>query len=511
MAKKFRTVRTFARTATKTQEKRLIENAKRLYDDPSLILPESTTDECERYFAKIQKRLEKIHRFRDDTAKLEKLSNKKGLEGALAGTLLLAQSEKAPYLASMKFPTGDVVYAQRGKANKEKLIAMQYLNDPILRLLGIQDIAMKKRYHVYSWNDGFVCTGLNAQPPKEFVTFALSKLGLSQKNNICSCKHISSENIMKKDVLKHYYLRIHWKPADLIIALCEDCAKTSKNSLFSLSKYFLAPELSKDFDIDVVAQVVKHKDPEPTHETQFLDEYLSGQITDYELIQKNVKQQKETLEQSEERLFVLDGISYGSDVQQFLDKLKPDKNERAGLEHILEKIEEPLIVSKTTPNKILEMYWDDYGKEVIESMIDDTEMAESFSRLDDTPSNILKLVMEYQDRQQILAQLPRYESLPPLAKYADNVARTYKTFGEKKTIKEIDKRPDNPKGKSLAYAFLLVFGKGKDVKWKFSSVEIEYGEFLQEYAKKLLDATPKKYNKALQELLTASGSNETIN
>ena len=110
-----------------------------------------------------------------------------------------------------------------------------------------------------------------------------------------------------------------------------------------------------------------------------------------------------------------------------------------------------------------------------------------------------------------MSQLPKYKTLPPLANFADHIARTYKTFGEKETLAEIKKRPDNPKGKSLSYAFLLVFEKGKDKKWKYSQIEIEYGEFLKKHAKKFLDSSPKKYHKTLQELLTASGSSENIN
>ena len=118
--------------------------------------------------------------------------------------------------------------------------------------------------------------------------------------------------------------------------------------------------------------------------------------------------------------------------------------------------------------------------------------------------------MNYKERQKVLSQLPNYKSLPSLAKFADSVARTYKTFGEKETFVEIKKRPDNPKAKSIAYAFLLAFGKGQDKKWQYSQIEIEYGEFLKEYAKKLLDSKPKGYNKALKDLLTASGSEEKI-
>lgn len=510
MVKKMRRVRTFARTATKSQEKNLIENAKKLRDDPFIILPECTEDSCKKYFVKIRKRLEKISRFKDDADKLEKLSNKKGLEGAFAGTLSLAISGKAPYLGVVKFSMGDITYAQRGKAEKEKLIAVQRFDDPILRLLGIKDLAFKKVLYVYSWNKGFVCTGVKASPPKEFIDFIANKIGFSFKNNVVFCNHVNPEKAKNKDFLKKYYLRINWKSTGMIIAICEDCAKSTKNTMFNISKYMLVPDLSDDFEVDVVAQAVKHKDPSLKHETKYLQDYLSGKLTDYDFINKNVKNQEETVKQSEEKILVLNGVSYGSDVQGFVDALKPNKYEKLALEFILEKIEEPLVVSEVNSNKILEMYWDQNGKEFICSVIDDENMADSLFNLDDTPSNILTMVFEYRNRQEILSQLPQYDSLPPLASFADNIAKTYKTFGKKKALGEIKKRLDNPKGRSLAYAFLLTFKKGEDTKWQYSKEEIEYGKFLKEYAKNLLDAKPKKYSKALQDLLTASGSDEKI-
>jgi hypothetical protein len=103
-----------------------------------------------------------------------------------------------------------------------------------------------------------------------------------------------------------------------------------------------------------------------------------------------------------------------------------------------------------------------------------------------------------------------YKSLPPLATFADTVARTYMTFGEKKALVEIKNHPDTPKAKSIAYAFLLALGKGTEIKWKYSKEEIDYGEFLQGYAKKLLTVGPEQYSLVLQELLTVSGSSETI-
>jgi len=510
MAKKMRRVRTFARTATKSQEKSLVENAKKIRDNPFLIIPECIHPSCEKIFSKIKKRIKKVVKFKDDIDKLEKIANKKGLEAALAGTLSLAISEKAPYLGVLKFPIGDITYAQRGKAEKEKLIAIQHFDDPIWRLLLIKDIAFKKKLNVFSWDNGFVCSGTTVTPPKDFIEFIIKKLNISQKNNILCCKHIQPEKTKNQESINEDYIWINWKSANTIITICKECAKTTNNTVFNISKYMIIPELKEDFLIKIVSKIAPKSKAKLKQESDFLKSYLSGDLTDYDLINKYIKNQEDKIKQSEEKIFVLNGKSFGSDVEKFVDALEPNKHEKMALDFILKKINEPLIVNDANANKILEMFWNNHGLEYISSIIDDKNMANSMFHLDDTPSNILSLVSDYKKRQRILAELPQYDSLPPLAKFADNVTRTYKTFGQKKAISEIKKKPDNPKGRSLAYAFLLSFNKGKDTKWQYSKQEVEYGEFLKQYAKKLLESSPKNYNERLQELLTVSGSNEKI-
>jgi len=508
MAKKIRRMRTFARTAAKPMEKKLVENAKKLKQNPYQILPEYNDNYSQKIFEKIKKTLQKIDRFKDDTKKLEKLSNKRDLSGALAGALLIAHSEKAPYLAVAKFPTGETTYAQRGRADKEKQIAVQHFDNPVLRLLGIKDIAQKRRLHLYSWDNGYLSTGLEPDPPEEFVSFLIKKTGFKKTDKIAHCGDIKPDIIKNKKPHKNSYLRINWQSADTIFAICEDCAKSKKNTMFNLTKYILQPNLGEDFKIDVVGQVVKQK--ETQHETINLDEYLSGKLTDYQFIQKNMKHREQTLKDSGEKMFILDGTSYGTNSEEFIKALKPNKYEKQGLEIILEQVDEPVVMDDVTPNKVLEKYWKKHGLSTLESIIDDQDMAKKFYQLDDTPSDILQLVYNYDERQQILSKLPTYKNLPTLARFVDNIARTYKTFGEKKVLSELKKRPNDPKGKSIAYAFLLLFDKAKDSKWQYSPVEIEYGEFLKEYVKKLLNADPKNYHKILQELLVASGSSENI-
>ena len=509
MAKKQKTTRSFARTAPKSQEKHLIENAKKLQQDPYLLIP-TCSPENERYFRKLRKQLTKIHRFRTDDTKLEKLSHKKGLDGALAGTYLLAISEKAPYLAALSFPTGDIAYAQRGKADKEKLIAVQHFDDPVFRLRGIKDLVFKKNLHVYSWDNGFQCTGQEPHPPVEFVEFIKKTLSLPEENNILHCPHIPRTTVQKKESLTINYLRINWKSAGTIIALCENCAKTAGNTMFTISKYMLQQNLSDEFDIEVITQVGDHHLLSEQKKAAVVQEYLTGQLTDYDFIKKFAQTQEDHVKQVQENILMLDGVSYGTDVDTFIEALHPTESQKTALEFFLQKNQEPLILSKTTPGKLLERFWAQYGSDFLHSILDENEIADSLSKLDESPDNIISLAFEYKQRQEILSQLPVYETLPPLASFADTVARTYMTFGEVKALAEIKNPPDTPKAKSLSYAFLLVLGKAADVKWKYQKEEIEYGEFLQETAHQLLISTPKDYSTRLQALLTACGSSEKI-
>ncbi len=511
MVKKPRRIRTFARTASKSMEKHLVENAKKLKENPFLIIPEYEDKSSEKYFKKPRKKIEKVQKYIDDEKKLEKFSKKRGLSAAVAGTLLLAHSKKAPYLAVAKLPIGDVAYAKRGSAEKEKLIAVQHHDNPVLRLMGVKDIVLKKKLHVYSWDKGFVSTGEKPSPPGDFIDFVSSdKIFTNKKNDMVYCKHLNSDIVKNKKKLDKNYLHVFWKPADFSFALCDKCANASKkNTVFEISKYMVHPNISDDFEINVVGSVLKD-DTSVDNETRFLDDYLSGELKDYEFIVKNMEERMSSLQESDEKIFVLNKKSYGNNMEDFIDALDPKVYEKKALNFILSRVDGAVVFDNATPNSVLERFWDDFGLEYLKYLTGDSEVAEKFFRLEDPPSKIIETIFEYKEQQDALSSLPSYESLPELAGFADKIARTYKTVGKKKAISVSKKHPDNMKAKSIAFAFLTVFGKGKDEKWRFSDVEVESGEFLRDYAKKLLDSKGEEYHEALKNLLTACGASEKI-
>ena len=497
-----RRIRTFAKTAPKTKEKKLIENAKKLAEDPFILLPTCKDKGAEKVIIKVRKRIEKVWKNRNDIKKLERLANKKGIEGAVAGTLMLIHSEKAPYLASARIGNRDIMYALRGKTRKELLIAVQNFDDPILRLLGFRELAMKNKICLYSWDDGFVCSRDDGKPPEDFNKFVFDKIELRFEKDIAHCPHIDKKKLRDGEPDKEDYLRIEWK--NIVIGVCRSCAnKSNKNTLFEMSKYFIDPNIG-DTSVKIVSRL-----PELKGEIDELNDYLYGKITDAQLLSKTIEKWKKKLKSSDRRILIADGKSYDN-VEEFIDSLKPNRYEKIGLEFMLSKTNESMIVENESPNRILERYWEDYGKELIYSIVEDNELTNELLSMDERPSKIIEIAVRISERKRKLSQYPQYKNLPTTAKFVDDLAKNYLLFGGKKVLSLLSKPPKETKKRSIAYAFLLALGKGEERKWQYSKIEIEYGDFLKEYVEKLINSDPENYDKALRELLQACGSNEKI-
>jgi len=272
-------------------EKKTVAQAKKLFENPFLVLPSFDDTDSKKAFKKMKKQLEKVEHVKYDTKKLEKFSKKRNLAGAVAGTLLIAHAEKAPFLAAAKLPTGQITYAQRGTASKEHLIAAQYVDDPFLRVLGIRDVALKYDLHIYSWDDGFVSTGKKANPPADFVSFVIDKADFSLKDSFAGCSHLSKDFVKNEKIIDQPYIHIIWKSAGISIGICKSCAK-KKNTLFSMTKYLIEPDVAEDFEISVIGEIIKGND-ESGVSSFFVDEYLMGKLSDHQLIEKNMKKRKQ--------------------------------------------------------------------------------------------------------------------------------------------------------------------------------------------------------------------------
>jgi len=501
--------KSIVRNASKSMEKTMIKQAKSLYDNPLKVLPDFEDKESKKRFKKIRKNLEKVDKVKEDVNKLEKLSKKKNLSGAVAGTMLIAHSEKAPFLAAAKLPTGLVYYAQRGQAPKEYLIAAQHTDNPLYRIFGIRDIALKYHLHIYSWDSGFVSTGSSPKPPKNFVDFVSNTLEYEKDENVVHCSHLTKKIIKNEKLISDPYLHLYWKSADLHIGICETCARKKENTIFSLTEYVLADDITDDFSLNVIGSIIKDKPMESTIETEFVDDYFSGEISDYFFIRKNMNRRQDQLQDKGDEVYILNGSNYESG-KEFIDALNPNSFEKHALEKLLSLHQKPIIVSDVSPNDVLSKFWDDYGFNIINDITNDKETTNEILSLTENPSVMIKTAFEIKKKQEVLDNLPQYNSLPDIAAYADKLARIYRLQGKKKLFSALRSPPKHPKKRAIAYGLLMVINKHTDSKWKFSKIDIESGEFLEPYLEKLLEGDPNEYHEILQKVLTSNGFLESL-
>jgi hypothetical protein len=520
-------IRTGARAASKVQEKDLIRKAKRVAKRPELILP-TCENECGACpFDKISAKLKKVSEYSDDMNQLKKFSSwGDPLVRAYAATLTLAIEGKAPYLAVFRTPFGNATFAYRGKAKKEKLVGVQYFDDPKWRLLAVLDIVKKKKLYVYSTNEEMICTGREPDPPKKFVeeTIASLKPNMVKKGTIYTCPHLNPAKVKRSKPDKHQYLSVHWISAGLMFGICRKCIKSSNDHTFGkLAQRIAAKDVKSDFEIDIIAEplckakckVCKVPElkglPKDLYET-----YTSGEIGDTELMDQYLETVRDAFMESGKKIFILDNICYGPDMKSFIKALKPTTiEEKIGLNAVLKRLEEPAIFYKSSPGKVLTYYWKEYGKKAIFAVTKDAKLAkELYKKYDVTktaPPQILKEANIKIKQRDIISALPKYENLPDIAEFADEITRIYKTKGVEDTARAIDKyRGGDTKVKSVAYAFLLALDRGSGKKWQYTKTEIDFAQYLKEPVRKLLDAEPDDYHDKLQNVLSATGSTEKI-
>ncbi len=518
-------VRTGARTASKVQQKDLISNAKKLRKDPSLLMPKCV-GECRKCpFKKLLNQLERVASFADEEKRLIKFS-KSGdqLVRAYAAALLLAHEGKIPYLAVARFPFGEVAYAIRGKVRKEKLIGVQHFNEPLWRMLAFMDFVKTSKINLFSTKARLYCTGSSSKPPKEYLeeVWSIIKYPLKREEDIWHSESLDPFEVRDSLSSGDSYLRIKWVGAGVIIGISQKALKDNANIFGVLTQQIAGPELNSEFDVSVIFKMDCDSEcadcPSKTQiELDFKKKkaYFTGALSDLALFTLHANIQNETIMEAQKPVYILESHCFGNDLDSFIDSMKPTREEKVALKAVLSGVGGSVLAKKTTPSKLLAGYWPEWGSSAINAVVGDSELAEQiFKEYDITniaPSQILIEADMRLKKQALSSVLPSYNFLPPLAKYADEVARVFKIAGKDEAVRVVDRHgAKDTKIKSVAHAFLQSMGADAGKAWQFSDTEIDYAHFLKEFTDLLLEAEPSEYHEALERLLSATGSTEKI-
>ena len=501
--------------ASKTEQKKLVQNAKDLQKDPMKIVPECQGRCLLCKFGRVKRKVKKIEKYKDDEETLKKLSKRgPGLSKALAGTLLLAIAGKAPRLGTAMTPKGEVSYAKRGSAKKKRLIGLQHFDDPNLRLIAYTKEA-KKGYYLYSVGDKVVCTDKKDDPPEDFVKESItgSSYNFHGKNDVYYC----SKSSQKKNKT---YFELLWGSAGKRFIIDTSCAKKNTSLFMELVSGMISKDNSNSFKIKAEYKMDCRSDCKNCRfgeytsvESELEEDYFDGKISDDKLLGSFEEDSFEKVKQKE-NVYAISNRCYGKDIAAFLDELRYEDHEKPAVKAVV-KGTDGLVLESGTVNEFFSKSWDRKGIDAIDALINDKktakELYEKYDIYKTHPREILKRAVKIKQKNEKLSNLPEFKKLPPKAKLADELARTYKIEGKESAVKKLeDFEISDTRMRSLAYGFMKAFGEGDSLRWKYSESEVESGEFMEDYIKTLLDAEGEDYAGALKDLLKISGSTKEI-
>jgi hypothetical protein len=431
--------------------------------------------------------------------------------------LLLAVEDQPIKFAMARLPTGDVNYTIRGKVKKEVLIGFEHFDDVELSLLAYSELAVKRGLHIYSSTEGVYCSGNSPNYPKDIIADVLKSAGLQFKKvkGDYLCEHMAEKGahgqILNIDVIS----------AETSISVCRTCSSKKRNIYNELNKRLITKRPERDFDIDLEyrfecvkgdACSVAAKRFDTRH---LVEKYCKGEIADRELLDLFGDEVRESLGGAEAKLLIIGGKCYERDTEAFIEALDPSDIERKALAKVLAAINSPVLVDSGTPSAVLSLFWDKAGASAIHAVTGDKELARKIFQdtkgSNKTPSQILREADMERKSKTVLGALPKFKSLGRIGGFADGIARTYKTVGKAEALREIDRHPKSEtKLKSVSCGLLMAMNSLKGKEWQFTKEELDYGRYLADFACALLDADPKEYKSALENLLTASGSGEQL-
>ncbi|MCX6651357.1 MAG: hypothetical protein NT131_06855 [Methanomassiliicoccales archaeon] len=485
------------KTTPKNMEKEMLATSKRLADDPSLVVPRLLEEVRKDPFAKLNKRLNKVLRYKDDPVRLIKLAGKGDqFVRAYAAAISISASGKLPYLTIANLPGGTVSFALRGKVDREKQIALQHFDDPDLRLLAYLDMAREGKMHIYSTEKGLSCSFSGPKAPEDYVKEILDNLPYRVIEG--NCGHSGRPAVL-----------IHWTSANKTLRVCAECAGDMNTAQHIVAR-MAAPDPYDDLKVSVDHSYVGGR-PECQGEfatpKALIERYLQGDLDDAGLIAAHVQAKSERM-RSRGTIYVIGQECFGKDGEAFLNALKGSDMERKALQAVIAS-GAPIVSDQNQSGKVISEMWESHGRAMLIAVSDELTADRIWGQKELTPGQMLSEAQRLVKEREALCTLPAYAGLGAVGQLADTLAKAYKTEGTPAMLRLVERTAKEHLLRAVCYAFLNAVGEGQSRKWQFSNEERDHGEHLTTHAKVMVEGCGEEYHQSLVLLLRDSGSGES--
>ncbi|MCL2032354.1 MAG: hypothetical protein FWG96_03680 [Methanomassiliicoccaceae archaeon] len=485
----------------KRLEEEILERSRNLANDPALLRPMCAGNCRKCIFDKTFKAIDGISRYKGDADALIKLASKGSddMARAYAGTISLNAAGKIPMLATATIAGEKVPFAVRGTVGNDKLIGCQYYDDPRIRLLYYNAFIKRNKLHLYSFRDGLVCTNF-PNMPEDYLYETFWDSPYEFKDDGLDCGH--------KDAL---ILDIKIKSRDEHIRICENCSKEVSTIQYLISKICAVDPLD-DIEVNVIHPYhsASESDKEKV-EGDLLKRYLRGEINDRILLNTIKREKLGSLKKGDVSAYIIGTENYGSGLDSFISALSGPDDEKETLKRFLSSVPECVVVKNGKTSEALTYLWDGHWKELI-AFHTSQEFADKMSeKPKGTPSQALGEAHRSFISADVVAKLPEFRKPKPMTKFSDTLAKAAKVGGGDAVVRSV--APDTLKDRkyrSIYAAFAVAADPNVKLPLHLTSDETDFVNFLVPFAKAVIEAEGERYREAMNTLLTASSSGESV-
>ena len=468
------------RTATRIEQRKLLERVKQLKKKPKLLLPKCQHPPGECIYPNVRKQLEQAV-LPDERGFLGRMFGRRlkdPLALALQASLSLLDAGKAPIMAVARYPTGEVSYVQRGQSiPKERLIGVQNFHHRTWRALAHIAYVQRNDIWLYSLPKQLVCTGHSPGLPPQLWDELRATLPRGWSDS-------DGEGLTLRCISLDRKVRLPtagWR-------------RSNRKTIIDLLEHQHATDAISDWEVDAVTSLDTLA---PPVDCPALKEYLTGRITDAELWTRLGEWQRERVAEGSEH-----GVIHGSELlapKEFSARLSLSGHDARIAHELLEGYAGAVAVDALTLGALASTTWESVGQQLLAEWGGTLDKREPLEQLRET--------LAQAKIQDALATLPVLEGLPPLPALADRAVRLLRTGRNEVLLRELATAAEasHPE-QALAWAILRHTGSATGREWQFSREVREFADELRPVFESAVDAEGDDYADALHELGRLAGA-----
>ena len=488
-----------ARHAPKRLESDILELCGSISKDPGILRPKCAGNCRKCHFDKTFATIGKLDKFRGNAAALNKMAEKGSddIFKAVAVAMSLHAAGTIPYLASAKIAGETIPFAIRGRLGNDKLIAIQHYDDPKLRLMLYNAFARKKGLHIYSFDDEVVCSDA-PNMPSDYLYDTFWESPYEFPDDGLSCGH---------DIEGVLVIRVRSLGEE--IRICKNCAKDVSTIQYLISRQ-IAADPTDDIEVYVEHKYSKDGAGKDPITGDILREYIFNKLNDRTLIALVLREKLSDLKKHGTSTYIIGSENFGSNLDGFLEGLNGTELEKKALRAFLDGRIISVVLSSHRASEALGHLWDDNYRDILASVSTD-EIADGMgdvSRMN--PSQMISNADTLFISKDVVSKLPEFPRAGIVTKNADRFAKAAKVGGWPLLKKEVESSGiKDHRSRSIARAFILsVSADGAAV--RFSAEEEDFAKYLRPFVDNVIAAEGEGYRDAMNTLLTASGSGESV-